>query len=115
MTEPLAPVPESPEEHASLSGSAADPYTAMTPRFGRTARLLAGRFFSGFKLEPTKAEDLRKLEAVKILVQALTSDNESVAGNAHKELKRLTGEDFGTEAQPWGRWLREQQKAPPPP
>ncbi len=63
MTEPVAPVPESSEEHAALSASAADPYTAMTPRFGRTARIFAGRFFSGFKLEPSEVEDLRKLEA----------------------------------------------------
>ncbi|MCZ6713836.1 MAG: 1-acyl-sn-glycerol-3-phosphate acyltransferase [Deltaproteobacteria bacterium] len=63
MTEPVVPVSESSEERAALSGAAADPYTAMTPRFGRTARAFAGRFFSGFKLEPSDAEELRKLEA----------------------------------------------------
>ncbi len=61
--EPTAPAQEGPLERPVLRGAAADPYTAMTPRFGNLARAFGRRFFSGFRLGPGAAEELRKLEA----------------------------------------------------
>ncbi|MFQ5654676.1 MAG: hypothetical protein ACE5GW_08095 [Planctomycetota bacterium] len=49
--------------------------------------------------------ELRKREAIKILIRALDSDNESVVENAHRELKRLTQMDFGPDSRQWHRWL----------
>ena len=59
------------------------------------------------KLSP----DLRRLDAVKILVQALGSEKESVRENAGKELRRLTGQDFGNDTRAWNQWVRRQEKA----
>ena len=45
-----------------MPGAAANPYTSMTPHFGRTAGLFARRFFSQFDFEPGDAERLRGLD-----------------------------------------------------
>ena len=58
--------------------------------------------------------DLRKLEAVRILIPALNSDSESVVGTAHGELKRITGVDHGTDVGAWRRWLHSQERHPNP-
>ena len=39
-----------------------DPYTQMTPRFGRLARAFAERFFANFRFEASDVERLRELE-----------------------------------------------------
>ena len=75
-----------------------------TTAVGRNLGYIAQRLI---RLSP----DLRRLEAVKILVNALGSDNGEVAESAHRELKRLTGEDFGLDATAWRQWVREQERA----
>ncbi len=41
---------------------AVDPFTAMTPRFGRLTRLFARRFFTGFRFDGNEGETLQQLE-----------------------------------------------------
>ncbi len=45
-----------------VAGEGFDPYTAMTPRFGRLARAFGRRFFQEFRFEPGDVERLRELE-----------------------------------------------------
>lgn len=52
--------------------------------------------------------NLKKIEAARILVRALESDDESVVGTAHQELQRLTNVDHGTDPAAWRRWIAEQ-------
>ena len=54
--------------------------------------------------------DLRKLEAVKILVRSLVSDSASVRESVGSELRRLTGQDFGSDVQAWNVWIRAQEE-----
>lgn len=54
--------------------------------------------------------DLKRLEAVRILIQALASDDNQVVDTAHEELKRLTEQDHGRDPEAWRRWLRAQEK-----
>lgn len=58
--------------------------------------------------------DLKKREAVKILVRALSSDDESVVDTAHRELKRITQTELGRDPQEWHRWLAQQEKSEKP-
>ena len=48
-----------------------DPYTAMTPRFGRLARLFGRRFFGAFQFEPGGADALRDLESKSAVVYVM--------------------------------------------
>ncbi|HTO55625.1 MAG TPA: 1-acyl-sn-glycerol-3-phosphate acyltransferase [Myxococcota bacterium] len=60
---PLRLVPKPAEQDsAPAPGAAANPYTSMAPRFGRTAGLFARRFFSEFDFGPDDAERLRALD-----------------------------------------------------
>ena len=53
--------------------------------------------------------ELRKEEAIKILIKALESREPQVVSNAHRELKRLTSLDLGTDPIVWHQWLKKQQ------
>ncbi len=59
--------------------------------------------------------ELRRWEAVEILVRALDSDDSRVVENAHRELKRLTQTDHGKDAAAWRRWIKRQKKKEPAP
>ncbi len=59
--------------------------------------------------------ELRKKEAIMILIRALDSDDEKVVQNAHRELKRLANTDLGTDAAAWRSWLKRQDQEPSPP
>lgn len=54
--------------------------------------------------------NLKKIEAARILVRALESDDESVVSTAHAELQRLTNVDHGTDPAAWRQWIAQQQK-----
>ncbi|MGE3166198.1 MAG: hypothetical protein AB7O52_14925 [Planctomycetota bacterium] len=54
--------------------------------------------------------DLKKREAVKILVRALSSDDESVVDTAHRELKRITRAELGRSPEEWQRWLEQEER-----
>lgn len=53
--------------------------------------------------------DLRREEAIKILIRALESGDGMVVENAHRELKRLTQQQLGTDPAEWRRWLTQEQ------
>ena len=55
--------------------------------------------------------EARKEEAIKILIGALDSNDERVVGYAHRELKRLTHAELGSNSAEWRRWLKDQQRA----
>lgn len=75
----------------------------------RSAMLQRRQAYLARALIRTRPE-LRKEEAIKILIRALESGEPRVVSNAHRELKRLTNCDFGTDPAPWQRWLKEQQQ-----
>lgn len=56
--------------------------------------------------------DLKKREAVKILIRALESDDDKVVRTAHHELKRLTQAELSTDPAEWRRWLQETEQKP---
>lgn len=49
-------------------------------------------------------------EAVEILIRAVEKGEEKTARTAVKELKRLTGQDFGTDHAQWAAWWRENRE-----
>ena len=54
--------------------------------------------------------NLKRLEAARILVRALDSEDSSVVETAHAELKRLTQVDHGTDSAAWTKWLDQELK-----
>ncbi|MCI0650527.1 MAG: hypothetical protein L0Z55_01440 [Planctomycetes bacterium] len=54
--------------------------------------------------------NLRHLEAVKILVNSLASESSATVEVALRELKRITGQDFGKDPVQWRQWVREQER-----
>ena len=81
--------------------------------FARSTILMRNQAYLARRLMHA-SPDLRKLEAVRILIPALNSDSESVVGTARAELKRITGVDHGTDVSAWRRWLRSQERHPDP-
>ncbi|MFO1078713.1 MAG: hypothetical protein U1E73_13395 [Planctomycetota bacterium] len=53
-----------------------------------------------------------RLEAAKLLVAALGSDDAEIRATSRHNLTRLAGKDLGAEPGPWQRWLREQEQIP---
>ncbi len=58
----VIPDPAPPDEVVPTPSAAANPYTSMTPRFGRTASLFGRQFFGHFDFEPHDAERLADLD-----------------------------------------------------
>ncbi len=54
-------------------------------------------------------------DAIRILIAALSSDEPRVIEQAHKELRRLTARDLGTDPAPWKAWLKSQEQGSSPP
>ena len=52
-----------------------------------------------------------RLEAAKLLVAALSADDEEIRRTSHHNLQRLVGKDLGKEPGPWLRWVEQQDKA----
>ncbi len=53
---------------------------------------------------------LRHDGAVSILINALENSEAETAETIHKELVRLTGQDFGQDVEQWRGWLRSQEQ-----
>jgi hypothetical protein len=53
----------------------------------------------------------QKIEAVGILIDALERGNEDAATTAARELRRLTGQDFGTHHEQWNTWWADNREA----
>ncbi|MAJ28881.1 hypothetical protein CBD41_05680 [bacterium TMED181] len=53
---------------------------------------------------------LRHDGAVSILIDALENSEPATAQTIHKELVRLTGQDFGLQPTAWRAWLRKQEQ-----
>lgn len=49
-----------------------------------------------------------RLEAARLLVAAMRSDDASIRETSHHNLVRLVGQDLGTEPDDWQNWLDEQ-------
>jgi len=47
-----------------------------------------------------------RLEAAKLLIAALRSDDPEIVATSHHNLVRLVGEDLGKDAAAWERWLK---------
>lgn len=51
-----------------------------------------------------------RLEAVKLLIAALSSDDAEVRETSRHNLGKLAGKDLGADPGPWREWLAEQEK-----
>lgn len=49
-------------------------------------------------------------DAIDILVRALNSNDATARATAAAELKRLTGQDFGEQPDPWSRWWESNRR-----
>ena len=67
----LIPDPTPEGEAAPRSSAAVNPYTSMTERFGRTAKLFGRRFFGEFDFERHDAERLSDLDRAGAVVYVL--------------------------------------------
>ena len=61
---------------------------------------------------PTSEAPEAKREAAQILVGALSSADPELRETALVHLKRLSGEDFGADADAWRSWLDSESKSP---
>jgi hypothetical protein len=79
-----------------------------------TAVLKALQDFKAGKPAEAKAEDQRRhrLEAVRLLIPALTSADAKVRESSHDNLVRLIGKDLGKTPAAWQSWLASQEGAP---
>lgn len=51
-----------------------------------------------------------RLEAAKLLIAALRSDDPQIRDSSHHNLTRLAGQDLGRDPAAWQRWLAEQER-----
>ncbi|HEB54563.1 MAG TPA: hypothetical protein ENI87_15030 [bacterium] len=72
--------------------------------FGREQGQTGGRSGRG------KANPKARIEAARLLIAALASDDASVRATSHHNLVRLVGQDLGTDPAAWQAWLAEQEK-----
>jgi hypothetical protein len=67
-------------------------------------------FDSGRRPEAAKNPKAR-LEAARLLIAAMRSDDASIRDTSRQNLQRLVGQDFGDDPASWQRWLDEQERA----
>jgi hypothetical protein len=60
----------------------------------------------------TRTDAAAQREAIEILIGALASGDAAVRESSALHLRRLTGQDLGTDAAAWRRWLATQSNAP---
>ena len=65
---------------------------------------LVGAIRGLFARTGTPADPKVKAEAVEILIRSLRSETESVRSTAVKELRNLTGQQFGEDPEQWESW-----------
>jgi hypothetical protein len=54
-----------------------------------------------------------RLEAARLLIAALRSDDPSIRATSRHNLARLVGQDLGADADAWQAWLRQQEANTP--
>jgi hypothetical protein len=54
-----------------------------------------------------------RLEAARLLIAALRSDDASIRATSRHNLTRLVGEDLGDDPAAWQRWLQRQDAGKP--
>jgi len=75
---------------------------------GAATRLRQGALARALqRLQPV----LRHKDAIEILIRALESADAKVSGTAHRELKRLTRQDFPADPAVWRGWLEREERA----
>ncbi|MCU0865260.1 MAG: hypothetical protein MUC36_15865 [Planctomycetes bacterium] len=52
-----------------------------------------------------------RLEAAKLLIAALRSDDASIRATSRHNLSRLVGQDLGEDPAAWQQWLQQQERA----
>ena len=63
---------------------------------------------SGSPKAQRAAQDPRaRLEAARLLIAAMRSDDESIQETSHHNLVRLVGEDLGRDPAAWEAWLQQ--------
>lgn len=55
------------------------------------------------------ADPKRAVEAARLLVAALDSEDEDIRQSSLEHLRRVTGQDFGMDRERWKRWLAGQE------
>lgn len=77
--------------------------------FDREQAAGGGRGAGSAKAERAARDPRARLEAAKLLLAAMGSDDESIRETSHHNLVRLVGEDFGRDPAAWRDWLSRQQ------
>lgn len=75
-----------------------------------TGLLQAFRDFRGERSGDAARNPKARLEAARLLIAALGSDDQQIRATSHHNLVRLAGEDRGTSVGPWQQWLAEQER-----
>ena len=76
-----------------------------------TGLLQAFRDFRGERPAEAARNPKARLEAARLLIAALASDDPEIRTTSHHNLVRLAGTDLGTGVEAWRRWLAEQEAA----
>lgn len=74
-----------------------------------TGVLQAFRDFGGRPGNPARSPRAR-IEAARLLIAALRSDDPAIRETSRQNLQRLAGEDLGPDPESWQRWLEQQVK-----
>jgi len=77
-----------------------------------TGLLQAFRDFRGERSPDAARNPKARLEAARLLIAALASDDPQIRASSHHNLKRLAGADLGPAPAPWQQWLAEQERGP---
>lgn len=73
-----------------------------------TGVLQAFREFSGERARSPGSNPKARLEAARLLIAALRSDDASIRATSRHNLTRLVGEDLGDDPERWQQWLDRQ-------
>jgi hypothetical protein len=76
-----------------------------------TGLLQAFRDFRGERAPDAARNPKARLEAARLLIAALVSDDPQIRATSLHNLKRLTGVDLGPTTAPWQQWLADQERA----
>ncbi len=73
-----------------------------------TGVLQALRQFDGAVREPSAKNPKARLEAARLLIAAMRSDDAAIRATSRHNLQRLVGQDLGDDPAAWQRWLERQ-------
>jgi hypothetical protein len=76
-----------------------------------TGVLQAFRQFEHGEVKAAAKNPKARLEAARLLIAALRSDDTSIRATSRHNLSRLVGQDLGDDPAAWQQWLQQQERA----